>query len=72
MHIQIDSFLRAKQIHKHRDNPSPLIPVGPTTWWHGVKTGLFPQPIKLTPKLTVWRASDIQRFIEEAESIDDF
>lgn len=28
-----------------------FIPVGRTTWWEGVKTGRFPKPIKLGPRI---------------------
>jgi hypothetical protein len=37
----------------------PIIPVGKSTWWAGVKAGRFPQAIKLGAKTTVWKASDI-------------
>lgn len=42
----------------------PLIGVGKSTWWKGVKDGRFPQPIKLGPRITVWRVEDIHRLIE--------
>jgi prophage regulatory protein len=46
--------------------PGP-IPVGRSTWWAGVKTGRFPQPLKLGPRTTVWKVEDIRRRIEKAE-----
>jgi prophage regulatory protein len=46
------SLLRLKQVLK-------IIPVSKTTWWDGVKAGRFPKPIKLGPRTTCWRASDI-------------
>jgi predicted DNA-binding transcriptional regulator AlpA len=46
-------FLRLAQILK-------LIPVSKATWWNGCKTGLFPKPYKLGPRVTAWRVSDIQ------------
>lgn len=39
-------------------------PVGRSTWWAGVKSGKFPQPVKLGPKTTAWRAEDIRALIE--------
>ncbi len=42
----------------------PLIPVSRTTWWEGVRSGRFPQPIKLSPRTTAWRAEDIRELIE--------
>lgn len=41
-----------------------LIPVGKSTWWAGVRSGRFPAAIKLGPGVTVWRATDIRRLIE--------
>lgn len=43
-----------------------VIPVGRSTWWAGVKSGRFPQPVKLGPRTTVWRVEDIQALIDEA------
>lgn len=43
----------------------PIIPVCRTTWWNGVKSGRFPKPIKLGPRVTAWRHSDVIRLIEE-------
>ena len=39
--------------------PAGPIPVSKSTWWEGVRTGRFPQPQKLGPRTTVWRAEDI-------------
>lgn len=36
-----------------------LYPVSKSTWWTGIKEGKFPSPIKISPKITVWRAEDI-------------
>jgi prophage regulatory protein len=45
--------------------PHGPIPVGRTTWWAGVKSGRFPQPLKLGPRITVWRAEEIIKLIEK-------
>ncbi len=42
----------------------PIIPVSKSTWWQGVKDGRYPAPIKLSPAVTVWRASDIEALCE--------
>lgn len=59
-------FLRIKQIlgdpSAHPPIPA-LIPISKTNWWTGIKSGQFPQPVKLGPKTTVWRVEDIRRFI---------
>jgi predicted DNA-binding transcriptional regulator AlpA len=64
-HFPGTGFLRLSQIIGDRNKGIPaLIPVSKTTWWAGVKTGQFPAPIKLGPRLTCWRASDIRALIE--------
>lgn len=50
-------FLRLKQVLK-------LIPVSPSTWWAGVKSGRYPAGVKLSPNSTGWRAEDIRALIE--------
>lgn len=61
-------YLRLSQILGNPNSTPPippLIPIGKSTWWEGVKTGRFPKPVKLGPRITVWRAEDINRFIEQ-------
>ena len=53
---QPDSLLRLPDVLKR-------IPVSRATWWAGVKTGRFPQAVKLGPRTTCWRAADIDRLI---------
>ncbi len=48
--------------------PNGPIPVSKSTWWLGVKTGRFPKPIKLGPRITGWRAEDILALIERGVS----
>ena len=44
--------------------PHGPIPVSKSTWWEGVKTGRFPKPVKLGPRITAWRVEDIRRLME--------
>jgi prophage regulatory protein len=60
-------FVRLSQIvgNPKADPPiPPIIPVSKSTWWAGVKSGLYPRPVKLGPKITVWKASEIRALIE--------
>jgi len=45
-------------------SPNGPIPVGRTTWWAGVKSGRYPRPVKLGPRITAWRVDDIRRLID--------
>lgn len=44
--------------------PAGPIPVSSSTWWAGIKDGRYPKPIKLGPRITAWRAEDIQRLVD--------
>jgi predicted DNA-binding transcriptional regulator AlpA len=45
--------------------PAGPIPVSKSTWWQGIRDGRFPKPLKLGKRVTVWRAEDIHRLIEQ-------
>lgn len=48
--------------------PAPaLIPIGKSTWWKGVKSGRYPQPVKLGPRITAWRVEDIRALIDQTK-----
>jgi len=60
-------YLRLNQIIGNpKANPPipPLIPVGKSTWWAGVKSGRYPQPVRsLGARITAWRVEDIRNLI---------
>jgi len=37
-------------------------PVHRSTWWRWIKEGIAPAPIKIGQSVTVWRASDMERW----------
>ena len=44
--------------------PRGPIPVSKSMWWQGVKDGRFPQPRKLGPRTTVWKAEEIRALFD--------
>ena len=44
------------------------IPVSKSTWWEGVRSGRYPQPVKLGPRITAWRVEDIEALIARAQA----
>ena len=68
-------YLRLTQIigNPKADPPlPPLIPVGKSTWWAGVKSGRYPPPVRsLGLRITAWRAEDIRAYIEGAAQETD-
>lgn len=66
-------FLRLPSIigNPKADPPvPPLIPVGKSCWWEGVRDGRFPKPIKISPRVTAWRARDIRDLVARLEGGD--
>lgn len=41
-----------------------VFPVGRSTWWAGIKSGKYPQPVKISPRCTAWKAEDILALIK--------
>lgn len=60
-------YLRLPQIigNPKSEPPTPaLIPVSKSTWWAGVKSGRYPQPVRtLGLRITAWRVEDIRTLI---------
>lgn len=64
-------FLRLSQIiGDKKSNPPipPLVPISKSSWWSGVKAKKYPQPLRLSPRVTVWRVEDIVKFLQSVES----
>jgi len=60
-------FLRIKQILGDKNELSPIQPIFPVSksnWWAGVKDGRYPKPVKLGPRTTAWRISDIKKLLD--------
>jgi prophage regulatory protein len=53
-------FLRLRQIIA----PHGPIPISRSSWWAGVRSGRFPKPVKLGPRITAWRVADIAALID--------
>lgn len=60
--IQQDGLLRLPQIigdPQAKPPIPPIIPVCASSWWAGCKSGKYPKPIKLGPRTTAWRKSEV-------------
>ena len=42
-----------------------LYPVSRSSWYEGIKLGKYPPPIKIGPRSSAWRLSDINKLIED-------
>lgn len=55
--VPLCGFLRQAQV-------LALVPVSKSTLWRRVQAGSFPAPLKLSERVTVWRAEDVQAWIQ--------
>jgi predicted DNA-binding transcriptional regulator AlpA len=54
-----DKLLRLSQIIPD------ILPVSKSHFWKGVKDGRYPQPVKLSERITAWRESDILALVRK-------
>ena len=63
-------FLRLHQIlgaPKATPPIPPIIPVSKSTWWAGVASGRYPQPVRtLGARVTAWKVEAIRALIASA------
>lgn len=68
--LPVTGYLRLPQIigNPKTNPPIPaLIPVSKSTWWSGVKSGRYPQPVRtLGMRITAWRVEDVRELIKNA------
>lgn len=41
-----------------------MVPFSPATLWRKVKSGEFPQPVKLSARVTAWRLEDVHAWMQ--------
>lgn len=41
-----------------------IIPFSSATLWRKVKSGEFPQPVKLSQRVTAWRVEDVRQWMQ--------
>ena len=64
----MNKLLRVRDIVRDKKTGTfGYLPISKSAWWQGVAEGKYPQPIKLGPKTTCWRESDILALINNFE-----
>jgi prophage regulatory protein len=41
-----------------------IIPLSDSTIWRRVRQGTFPAPVKLSPRVTAWKAEDVRAWLD--------
>jgi predicted DNA-binding transcriptional regulator AlpA len=65
------AFIRESQLvydPKRPEFPAPL-PFSAATLWRMVAAGSFPKPLKLSPRVTAWRVSDVRVFLHSPSKV---
>ena len=60
-------FVRLPQVIGDSESEPPVpavIPICSSSWWAGIKKGIYPAPVKLGPNTTAWKVEDIRELIE--------
>ena len=47
----------------------PILPFSDSTLWRRVRSKTFPAPLKLSEKITCWRAEDVRQWLDEQGQI---
>lgn len=48
-----------------------IIPVSRSTWYLGIRKGIYPKPVKIGKRASAWRLSDIQKLVERLSKEQD-
>ena len=60
--LPVDGYVRQSQLIPG------VLPFSSATLWRKVANGTFPSPIKLSSRITAWRAEDIRAWMAECEN----
>lgn len=61
--LPVTGFLRQPQV-------LAFVPISKSTLWRRIQARSFPAPVKLSARVTVWRAEEIRRWITEQGTSD--
>jgi prophage regulatory protein len=62
-------YLRLWQIIGDRKKGiAPIIPIGRTQWFEGVKSGRYPASVKLGPRATAWTVESIKALMARIDA----
>jgi predicted DNA-binding transcriptional regulator AlpA len=60
---KIDALLRLPEV-------LAIFPISRSTWYQGIKDGRYPLPVKIGPRASAWRVSEIEKLIAGSPSAE--
>jgi predicted DNA-binding transcriptional regulator AlpA len=70
-HLPEIGYVRLCQIIGNKKSNPPIqgiLPISRSSWYEGVKSGLYPQPVKLGSKTSLYRVEDIRELLSRLNS----
>lgn len=58
-----EGFLRLWQILGDQENPA-ILPISRSTWYAGIRKGIYPKPCRLSARTSAWRVDDIRNLVQ--------
>lgn len=69
-HFPHDGFVRVNQIIGDPNKGiTPFFPVSRSQWFLGIKQGIYPAGIKVSERVTVWRAQDVRNLVNKITEV---
>jgi len=72
--VRLSAILGTKEIRDEKTQEitkkaiKPLIPVCKATWYAGIKKGIYPQGIRLSPRVVMWRLSEVMAIVNHTSN----
>lgn len=59
-----EGYLRLWQIVGGKGYPA-IIPISKSSWWSGIREGIYPAPIRFGKRMSLWKKSEIDRLTKD-------
>lgn len=63
-------YFRESALVTRPESPPGVLPFSSATLWRLVKSGGFPNPVKLAGRITAWRAADVEDWLRVQEAAE--
>lgn len=64
-------FNNERRLIREADLIPHIVPFSKATLWRMVRAGAFPEPVRLSPNIVAWRATDVDEWIGSRTSISE-
>jgi predicted DNA-binding transcriptional regulator AlpA len=58
----LEAHIRLKPLLK-------LVPISKSTWYRGIKAGIYPALIRIAPRVSAWRLSELEACLKHLGSV---